>query len=79
MAKIKVRVKPGQVLSLVDGEHKAGTELMMEEKDAEPILDSCISRVSIKKKKKLKPTSIKPAFVAGKDKIPKDEEETVSG
>ena len=57
MAKIKVRVKPGQVLKLVDGEHKAGTELLMEEKDAKPILGSCISKVAKKKKPKPKPVN----------------------
>lgn len=69
MAKIRVKVKPGQVLSLVDGKHKAGDELMMEEKEAKPLLGSCLSKVQ-KKKKKPVPTKPKPI---------KDEKETISG
>jgi len=64
MAKMKVRVKPGQVLSLIDGTYKAGDELLMEEKDAKSILGTCVSKVQ-KKKKKI-------------DKPAKDEKETIS-
>jgi hypothetical protein len=76
MAKIRVKVKPGQVLDYYeDGEikrHEAGDELLMEEKDAEPILGSCISRVA---KKKSKPKS-KPK---PKDDEQPKEEESLSG
>ena len=68
--KIKVKVKPGQILSLVDETYKAGAELDMDEKDAEPILGSCVIKVSKKKKKKPKSTPIK-------EELPKDEEETI--
>ena len=69
--KIKVKVKPGQILSLVDGTYKAGAELDMDEKDAEPILGSCVSRVSMKKKKKSKSAPKKQELI--------DEEKTISG
>lgn len=68
--KIKVKVKPGQVLNLVDGTYKDGDELMMDEKDAEPILETCIERVWKKKEKK---AEAPPAD----DESPKDEKETV--
>lgn len=75
MAKIKVRVKPGQVLDTYeDGEVKeytAGDELDMDEKDAEPILGSCVSRISMKKKKKSKSAPKKQELI--------DEEKTISG
>lgn len=73
MAKIKVKVKPGQILYTIDKTYKAGDELLMEEKDAEPILGTCISKVSKKKKKP------KPKFKLNVEEIEitEDEKETI--
>ena len=70
MAKIRVKVKPGQILSLVDGTYKAGAELDMDEKDAEPILGSCISKIG---RARPEPKPKTPS----KKQEPADEKETV--
>jgi len=63
MAKIKVRVKPGQVLEYYEGneikEYIAGDVVVMEEEDAKPILGSCITKIGIVRTPS-KPTAKKP-------------------